>query len=754
MKKLNYLTLAMIVGLAVVWGMAPAVAGHLNDLQANLASDSSKLAEQHFEKAIKLLKQENFQDAIAQYEEVIKLSPQSQIAQDAQYWIGQSYFRMGNYDEALLIFGRLLKENPGSAIVPVTRLMMSRVQQEKENVGLRAKRDEALDKKAIVDPKTGAEFRKIKVLTGKSDVIEYVPSGVFLSPNGKFLLNNRIVIPLDGGEPFDLVDKPALRGIWSLDGKKVAFYLEDAIWIIPVSPETARPTGPAKKLLDGRYRFENPVSWSPNSEKIVFTKRDEKTQGDIWTLSINDGALIQITDDEAPEHGASWSPDGKTITYVKGSETWAVSADGGKPRKLIDSQGLVFWSPDGRYLVLMTKVYRPNLFRLADQRLFAIEPPEGVGQFISWSPDSKKLLFYRSSYEYSVALRVVSSNGGPTFELGRDLKLWPYFHDWSPDSQWVITAGQDRPLWMIPLAGGEAVPIKVDRDDHARRRDAPTDELTEGQFNMGSLSPDCKRLLFSLDRDDGKEDLYVAPFSLEEARTTGPPVEILKGWERHRGLRDYSWSSDSQGVSLIHKGNIWVTSVDKPKLVQITDSAEVEKLPVWAPHGEMIAHIAETKKGDNFLRTVPVSGGEPRTILDPCYHYRYAWSPDGKKLVAESKGVISVVTFPEGESRQVVNLGREGLFRTWGFCWLPDGKSFAFISQKGSEAPTRIYVVPAEGGKITELAADDDNWKDWLYPSPDGKWISYDSEGWVKARPEGSIWEVNVEDLLKSGKLK
>ena len=752
MKKLILSALAAAVSIAAIGGILAAAGMLVSDPQTNPAADSGKLAEQHFEKAIKLLKQENFEAAIASYEEVIKISPQSPISQDAQYWIGQSYFRMGKYDQALTIFGQLLKDYPGSAIVPVTKLMLSRAQQEKESVKQRAQRDDALDKKAVVDPKTGAEYRKVKVLTGKSDVIDYVMSGVFLSPNGKFLLNHKTVIPLDGQEPFDLVEKPALRSIWSPNGKKVAFFLENAIWVMPVSPETGRPAGPPKKLLDGKYRFENPVSWSPDSEKIAFTKRDEKTEGDVWTLSIKDGALTQITNDEAPEHAASWSSDGKTIAYTKGSETWTAAVDGGMPTKLIDKRGLVFWSPDGRYLILMTRVYRPNLFRLADQRMFVVEPPEAVGGFLSWSSDSKKLLFYRSSYDYSITLRAVSSNGGPTFELGRNLKLWPYFHDWSPDSQWIITAGQDRPLWMIPLAGGEAVPVQVDRHDQARRRDAPTDEITGGQFNMGSVSPDCKRLLFSLDRDDGKEDLYAAPFSPEEARTTGPPVEILKGWERSRVITDYSWSSDSQRVSLIHKGDIWVTSVDKPKLVQITNSAEVERLPVWAPHGEMIAYLAETKRGEQSLRTVPVSGGEPRTVLDPCYHYRYAWSPDGKKLVAESKGVISVITFPDGELRPVIEFGREGLERALGFSWLPDGKRFAFIGQKGREGPVRIYVVPAEGGKIAELAADDDNWKDWLYPSPDGKWISYDSEGTVKTRPEGSIWEVNVEDLLKEKK--
>ena len=61
-------------------------------------------------------------------------------------------------------------------------------------------------------------------------------------------------------------------------------------------------------------------------------------------------------------------------------------------------------------------------------------------------------------------------------------------------------------------------------------------------------------------------------------------------------------------------------------------------------------------------------------------------------------------------------------------------------------------MVAAKGEKVIELAADDNNWKDWLYPSPDGKWISYDSEGEVKVRSEGSIWEVELEELIKEKK--
>lgn len=88
-----------------------------------------------------------------------------------------------------------------------------------------------------------------------------------------------------------------------------------------------------------------------------------------------------------------------------------------------------------------------------------------------------------------------------------------------------------------------------------------------------------------------------------------------------------------------------------------------------------------------------------------------------------------------------------------GLCWLPDGKHLTFISEKkGRNEPTRLFIVPAKGGKVMELASDDDGWKDWIYPSYDGKWISYNSEGNFKTRPQGTIWEVFVKELLSKGK--
>jgi Tol biopolymer transport system component len=745
MRKISFVRLAMCISIALVLVVALEAGWFTAQPLANSALDSNKLAEKHFGKAIGLLKQENYQEAIEEYNKVIKLLPDSLIAQDAQYWIGQTYLRMGELDRALSIFEKLIKDYPGSAIIPVTQLMIAQVQQAKESEKLQAKRDAALDKKVIIDAKTGAKYTKAWVLTGKKDVIDS-PNMLKISPNGKFLLDNNIVIPLKGEEPFNLVDPEAWRGVWSPDGEKVAFYSGEAICVIPVSPETGRPTGPAKKLLDGKYRFQHHVSWSPDSERIVFHRMNDKPTGDIWTLSLKDGALTRITDSPIAEFCPGWSPDGKTIAYIgKGSEIWVVSAKGGKPRKIIDLGdwgSLLCWSPDSKWIVF-TKGRNLHLFRFADERVFDIDPPDDVGDFFSWSTDGKKMLFYRSSYDFSNVLKVVSASGGPSFQLGREVKLSPYTHFWSPDSKMIITDGfTPKPVnsgvWIIPLAGAEASPLKLDVS-------------LQGKLHSLALSPDRERLLFSVERGDGKEDLYVIPISLKEAQSTGPPVLVFSEWDCWLGLDNWSWSSDGKKLALIHKGDIWIKPVEKGKPVQITKTAGDEILPEWSPAGEMIVYIVQVEQIKKTLYVIPASGGESTKILDNCSYWSHAWSPDGKEIVAESEGMILAIPIDGGKSRQILDLKEQGIVDgARGLCWLQDGKHLAFISKKmGLGEPTRIFVVPSEGGKVIELASDDDGWKDWIYASPDGKWISYNAEDYVKTRPEGTIWEVDVEQLLR-----
>jgi Tol biopolymer transport system component len=712
-------------------------------MSAASPQEADRLADQHFKKAIDLLKQTQYQDAIAEYEKVISLLPESEIALDARYWIGQTYFQMGKHDEALSIFRKLIQEYPDSTIAPVTQLMVARVEKEKKSVKARAKRDISADKKIIIDPKTGATYKRIAVHTGKKDIIE-TPIGLILSPNGKFLLKGHIVIPIKDGEPFDLLEeKPVLRGTWSPDGKMLAYYSENAIWIVPVSPETGRPTGPAKKLLDGKYIYQHPVSWSPDSTKIAFPRRDERTEGDIWTLSIENGTLTQLTDDPGYESNACWSPDGKTLAYrTRGQveEIRLVSTHGGESEKIIGMEygRLYSWSPDGKWLAYDTR-QKLHLFQLADKRAFAIDSLDEVGHFFAWSKDGKKMFFYRSSYDWASTLRIVSTSGGPSFRLARKLELWPFRQFWSADSDKIITqrAG-DGMFVIVPLSGGESISIELD-------------VLLNDNLQPLSLSPDRKNLLYSIELENGNEDLYTVPISLKEARTAGSPVAVFRDWDRRITRIQSSWSPDSRNVALVHKGDIWVTSSDWEKPIQITNTSEIEGGPSWSPGGEKIAYISQREEGDARLMIVSASGGEPVTIVG---HFdEWHWSPNGRELFVISGKKVLNIPITEGNARVILDLEDKGFTdRIYGLSWLQDRKHVAFVGRRETGNQTQIYIANINTGEVIELASDDEGWKDKIYVSPDGKWISYNTDGFVKTRPRATIWEVEVEELVREKK--
>jgi Tol biopolymer transport system component len=751
MKKKGLVFLAAGFGLVFMCQFGQANAGSVSQATVGQSADTNILAERQFAEAVALLKQENFSEAIAAYEKVIQLLPESLIAQDARYWVGQTYFRMGKYDEALAVFKKLLKDQPGSSIVPVTRLMVSRVEKEKESTKLRTRGDEAQDLNIITDPDTGAKYTKIDVLTGKKAVIEISRDHLSRSPNGKFLLYDNLVIPLDENEPFKLVESSDGGFSISPNGEKVAYYADKAIWIIPISSETGRPTGNPKRILDYPPKYRAGVSWSPDSKKIAFEWGKDEEGGDIWTLSIEDGVMKQITDDPIWEGRPIWSGNGKMIAYNRGGsrELYFVPAEGGTPKKIMDNARPYSWSPDGEWL-LYHEVLKPRLYRTSDGHVFEITPPEGVGEFFSWSLDGKTVFFYRSSYDYSPLAKAVSIQGGPSFQCGRGLPLWPYVHFWSPDSQMIVTSGgglNDRDLFMIPISGGQSTTIKLDISD-------------ENDFQPRSVSPDGKRLLMFVPQGKDKEDLYVAPLSLKEGRTTGPAVKVFSGRDKkpvgYGKIDEWAWSPDGTRLALVHEGDIWVGSAEKGNSVRITKDPAYETFPVWSPDGKNIAFIDRQSimRGDQSLYVVSSSGGERQKIWADCDKEEFTWSLDGKEILVTSEGFIHAVPLPGGKSRQLLDLKKEGLKEdlksVQGLCWIPDGKKLAFMTSDGWT--NRIFLVSPSGGGLTELASDDPVMKDWIYPSPDGKWISYVTEEFVKARASETIWEVKVEDLIKGKK--
>jgi len=708
-------------------------------------AELTREAEKHMKNGNELFKRWEYESAVKEYENAIKLGPNTQLALNAKYCIGQSWFRAGKYDTALATFTKLITENPESNIAPVTELMVAQVQNAMENYKIQKKIDNSPDENTIVDPETGITYKKIKSFTGESDIITYT-TDLNLSPNGKYLLCANMVVPMDGTAPFELIEFSstgiqATRGTWSPDGTKAAFFSGDAICVVPVSPETGHTTGPFKKINNDELKYQINPSWSPDGKSLVY----QGSKGDLWTLDADGNNLRQITTtSDIREVGPAWSPDGKTIAYGIGNRSFGLyDIEKEKFSEVADVgfRGFPVWSPDGKWILQdWQKLY---FFNLIDKSKFELSPPKETGNFFSWAPGGKKMLFYFTSYQYASGLKIASSSGGPSFEPVPRLINWGT-PAWSDNSKVMAVQGEnekgDIVYRIVPITGGESYIINLDN-------------LIDGKPFPFNISSDLKELLFS-DKDEGKADYYIVPVSASDARITGPAVKIFN---KFKAEGPSAISTDGAKVALIQEGAIWVALTDGTDPVQVSDTAEKVAYIRWTPDGKAI--LFSTPSGWRLLKN-PGPQGSVTKLLDngqeiKCRFWSIDICPDNSRFAVISDKQIKIIPLDGSKSGQTLDISKLDLTQDgYWLKWSPDGKNLAFIGAKKTDDPVlfpdgrwQIYSIPVNGGQPIRVAPDDDDSKDFLSWSPDGKWIAFSPMKPVKVRPVSTLWEADFEEI-------
>ena len=700
---------------------------HLESYTAELSSR----AEQHMKNGNELFKRWEYELAVKEYENAIKLIPNTLLALNAQYCIGQTWFRAGKYDTALATFTKLIDENPESNIAPVTELMVAQVKHAMENNNTASMMQDYSGENTIVDPETGINYRKVKTFVGKNDLISYTSGGFNMSPDCRFLVLENKVVPIDGSDAFNLVEMEALRAVYAPDMKKAAFYADSAIWTVPVSPETGRSIGQAEKLLEGRYRFQYPVSWSPDGEKLVFERVDKTIAGDIWTVTVPDGKLIPITNSPDFENSPVWSPDGKSIAYGKERNLWLTTINGNETKMIIKNSGFPHWSTDSKWL-FHSNWENKHLYSLDQDKNFKLTTPKQVGNFVSFSSSGGEMLFYYPSYDDKWGIKVVSTSGGPSFTPA--LIGAAYGSQWSTDSKQMLVQSENEQgeisFKIAPLTGENPVRVNIEAQ-------------VNGKAFPFTASPDLTKLAFSVTREDRKKDLYIVPFSITEARTTGPARLVFEGWSGGAYNVTISWSPDGTKLAVVHEGDIWVYPLEDGKLIQITDTPELKRWVDFSPDGNMISYFIPSKQ-TGILHIIPATGGISRIVHNDCQDAK--WLPDSKSIALLSNNELQVVSLDGQKIKQIANIKDLGLDNISSPQFSHDGKYMAFIGNYGDKSFIIMYSI--ETTKITRLAQENlDDFKYSLSWSPDGEWLSYLTEEGVKVRPEGSLWEADFEEI-------
>jgi Tol biopolymer transport system component/beta-lactamase regulating signal transducer with metallopeptidase domain len=614
----------------------------------------------------------------------------------------------------------------------------------------------------FVDPQAKITFTKFKTLSGPAcDAIQY-SSRLHLSPNGRFLLRGVRVIPLDGGEPFDLVDMPSAdNGSLSPDGRKVVFYASEAIWLIEVDPETGRPVGSARQLLDGERR-SYPVRWSADSRTIIFSRREAQpgpaSTWSVWTLGLQEGKPSPLAD---PSGCGLLSPDGKTLAWSESQgisqarptdSLWVRPAAGGEPKKIVDYPRIncVVWSSNSEWVAVSNQddCQGLRLVRIADGHEVWINAPDAG--LVQQSPQGRKLLLYQSPYDTKEVMKVVSVAGGPPAEFGwPNLSFEPWWagHQlWIRDSRNILVEakrGEDEwNFWSVPLDGRAPRALTIDTP---MCRDA----------YMRLFSPDGSKLLLFVGGYQGDWDLWTVPVSMTQMKSTGPPVKAFGPMtppSRGAGLYVDTWSPDGTRIAFVHNWDIWVADADGKNAIQLTQTPEHDVWPVWSPDSTMIAFgTLSSSLQSGQVRVVSASGGEVKDVADlrfketplpgrPC-----AWLPNGREVtvICEVEGIIANFPIAGGEPKTVARFQDLGIDRANWQQWSPDGRFLAFQGKTGQEG-LKLYVYQPDTAKLQRLADDDDVFL--FYWSPDSRWISYFSSQLVKTRPEGILWEMDVDE--------
>ena len=153
---------------------------------------------------------------------------------------------------------------------------------------------------------------------------------------------------------------------------------------------------------------------SPDGKRTVFEAR-----GDLFSIPAENGVIINLTNTSgAWERNPAWSPNGKWLAYWSDesgeNEIWLRDNASGQAKKITDfGKGMgwaLSWSPDSKKIVFIDDLQEIKLLTLSDKSVETIDHTTDLtfsslqGFYANWSPDSKWLTYSKGTANLNNAI--------------------------------------------------------------------------------------------------------------------------------------------------------------------------------------------------------------------------------------------------------------------------------------------------------------------------------------------------------------
>ncbi|HKL17886.1 MAG TPA: S9 family peptidase [Halalkalibaculum sp.] len=323
------------------------------------------------------------------------------------------------------------------------------------------------------------------------------------------------------------------------------------------------------KVFSGMDVFE--LEWaadpqiSPDGSQIVYRRRgmdkmtDRRTSS-LWVINTDGTQHMKLTQREANESSARWSPDGNRIAFGSsaegnGSEIFIYWTESGKMARITQlerSPGDISWSPDGSHLAFSMHVPESNPVLVKPPK-----KPKGA-EWAEHPRVTKRLKHEADGVGYLEPgfshLFVVPAEGG----TARQVTSGDFHHDskpvWTPDGKSLIFSANRHEDWEYNRRNSEIYSVSI--------ADGEITSLTDrnGPDYSPALSPDGNTIAY-LGYDDRVQTYQVTKLYTMNRDGSGKK-EIVTNLDR--SISDIVWDENGAGLYFMYddEGNTKIGHAD------------------------------------------------------------------------------------------------------------------------------------------------------------------------------------------------